>query len=216
MVDQFRNPTFTLADADGGFTITTRDGYLYHVDHSRVSVAFQHKMKATAVSGGPPVMEMLSTALPFTELLSEVSSRLIAAARLLPNLAERKIFQVGIVSTTRVAFEDVPPGIARFIAYQNRPWGKNSIDSFSMEVTSEVDSTQDWNDRCQHKLVRPEDRKELMSLNFDFQRRFKSGQAVSEAQMKTLLNKCGEGALKYFETIAEGDLFDEHIISKAD
>lgn len=107
MVDAFRNPTFSISEgSSGGIAITTRDGFLYHVDHSRVSVAFNHRMKATPVSGGPPIMEMLSTPLPYTELLSEVSSRLVTAARLLPGLSERKIFQVGIVSTTRVAYED--------------------------------------------------------------------------------------------------------------
>ena len=158
-------------------------------------------------------MEMLSKPLPFTELLPEVSERLVTAARLLPNLSERKIFQVGVVSTTRAANAEVPPGISRFISYLGKPWG-NEISSFSIEVTSDVGKTDVWTDRCQHRILRPEDPEELMTIIFDFHRQFKSGQAISEAQMKTLANKCGEDALKYFETLAEGDRFDEHIISK--
>jgi hypothetical protein len=213
LVDQYRNPTFSMDQPQsGGLSITTKNGFVYSVDHSRFSVSFQHRMKATAVSGGPPTMEMLSEALPFTELLAQVSTRLIEAARLLPKLSERKIFQVGVVSVTRVAVADVPPGITKFIEYLGRPWD-NNLAAFGFDVVSDFGETENWTDRCQHKLTLPEDTEELMTLSFDFQRRFKTGQTSSEAQMKTLLNKCSEDALQYFERLAEGDMFDEHIIS---
>jgi hypothetical protein len=134
LVDRFRNPTFTVDQPQaGGLSISTKDGFLYSVDHSRISVAFQHKMKAIPVSGGAPKMEMLSTALPYTDLLEEVSHRLVESARLLPHLSERKIFQVGVVTATRVAMEDVPPGIEKFIEYVGRPWGKN-MPAFGFET----------------------------------------------------------------------------------
>lgn len=214
MVDDFRNPTFTLADhPNGGFNVTTVDGYIYFVDHSRIAVSFQHRMKATAVSGGPPVMEMLSTPKPYTDLLSECSKRLVEATRLLPNIANRKLFQAGVVSTTRVAYDDVPPGILRMVKYQARPWGHEELSSFNMEVTSKVIEEDGWKDRCQHRLIRPEDRKELMSLIFDYHRKFEVAQASSEAQLRTVITKCSQDALAYFEKLAVGDLFDEHIIS---
>jgi hypothetical protein len=213
LVDEFRNPTFTMSDTQqGGLSFTTKDGFVYAADHTRISVMFQHRMRAMPVSGGHPRMEMLSKPLPYTELLVEVSSRLIQAARLLPNLNDRKIFQVGIVTATRVAPEDVPPGITGFIEYLGRPWS-DGISSFGVEVTSDFEKADNWSDRCVHKLIRPENTEELMSLNFDYQRKFMVGQPTSEAQMKTLLNKCSEDALEYFERLAEGDMFDELIIN---
>jgi hypothetical protein len=212
LVDAFRNPTFTTNDNNGTFTLTTRDGFAYSSDHTRVSCSFVHRMKATAVSGGPPIMEMLSTPRPYTELLPEVSRRLVEATRMLPNVTTRKIFQVGVVSTTRVSISDAPPGIARFIRYLERPWG-STIRALSVDVTPEITKTEHWTDRCLHRVVLPENREELMTLVFDFHRQFNAGQTTTEAQMRTLLNKCGEDALDYFEKLAEGSIFDEHLIS---
>src|SRR3978361_5268 len=45
-------------------TIMTDDGFRYAVDHARISVTFNHRLKARQVSGGPPVMEMTSKPLP--------------------------------------------------------------------------------------------------------------------------------------------------------
>jgi hypothetical protein len=214
MYDQFRNPTFTLNDIqNAGFSFTTNDGFLYSSDQMRVSVSFVHRMRAVPVSGGPPVMEMLSKALPYTQLLPQVTERMIEAARLLPNISERKILQVGVVSTSQADLKDVPPGIRRFIDYLKRPWGGKNLNSFSIELVADIEETENWIDRCQHKVNQPENPEELLGLAFDFHRKFKTGQATSEAHMKTLINKCGEDALAYFERLAEGNMFDEHIIS---
>jgi hypothetical protein len=213
LVDRFQNPTFTVDDNQKALSITTKDGFQYAADHTRMSIQFVHRMKATPVSGGPPIMEMLSKPQPYTGLLADVSARLIEAARLLPNLSNRKILQVGVVSNTRVDLKDVPPGIGRFIQYLGRPWDERIVAS-NIEVTSEVAKETNWIDRCQHKIVRPEDQNELMTLTFDFHRKFNSGQATTESQMKTLITKCSEDALKYFEKLAVGNIFDEHIISR--
>jgi hypothetical protein len=213
MVDEFRNPTFTFNNDQGSvLSFTTKDGFVYAVDHMKASVSFMHRLQAKAVSGGPPVMEMLSKPLPYTELLAQVSERLIEAARLLPNISDRKIFQVGVVSTTRVDIKDVPPGIERFIDYLKRPWGGKEISWFNVQMINDVNETESWTDRCQHQLNRPEKLEDLLTLSFDFHRKFKVGQASSEAHMRTLLNKCIEDGLAYFEKLAEGNMFDEHII----
>ncbi|MDA0306951.1 MAG: hypothetical protein O3B76_11835, partial [Proteobacteria bacterium] len=41
--------------------LSTNDGFHYGVEPSKIHVTFTHKMKVKPVSGGPPVMEMLST-----------------------------------------------------------------------------------------------------------------------------------------------------------
>jgi hypothetical protein len=213
MFDQFRNPTFTVENVQNAVAITTKDGFHYSADHTRVAVAFVHRLKAKPVSGGLPVLEMLSTPLPYTELLPKVSERLISAARLLPTISERKILQVGVVSTTRAASADLPPGLLKFIEYLGRPWG-SKLTMFSIDVISEINSTDNWTDKCLHKLVKPEDPEELMTLTLDFHRQFKTSQQTTEAQMKTLITRCSEDALSYFEDLAVGNRFDEHIIGR--
>ncbi|MET4375024.1 hypothetical protein ABIA99_007757 [Bradyrhizobium sp. LB12.1] len=213
MVDGFNNPTFTVTEIQNGYSVTTQDGFIYSADHIRSGVMFAHRLKAKPTSGGPPVMEMLSTPHPFTQLLPEVSSKLIESTRMLPDIASRKISQFGIVSTTRASLDDLPPGLVRFIDYLSRPWGK-VVDAFSVEVVSEIDESEHWTDRCQHKIARPQDPDELMSITLDFHRKFKVGQVASEGQMRTIISKCSESALAYLERLAEGNMFDEHIIGR--
>jgi hypothetical protein len=216
LVDQFRNPTFTIIDQPNpnSYAFTTADGFAYGADHTKVSVAFQHRLKAKAISGGPPIMEMLSTPLPFTELLPTVSEKLVAVTRMLPEISMRKAFRVGVVSSTSVALEDVPPGISRMIEYMGRPWG-GATSAFQFVTTTRIATAENWTDSCQHTLVRSEDPEKLLALSFDFHRTFNVGQATTEASLKTLLSKCSEADLNYFEDLAEGNRFDEHIISKA-
>jgi hypothetical protein len=58
-------------------TVNAEDGFTYSVEPTRISVAFQHTMKMKMVSGGPPIAEMLSRPLPYTELLPNVADRLM-------------------------------------------------------------------------------------------------------------------------------------------
>ncbi len=58
---------------------TTEDGFHYGIDPSRVWIDFQHRLKVKPISGGPPIAELLSRPAPFSELLPEVSKRLIDA-----------------------------------------------------------------------------------------------------------------------------------------
>ncbi|MET4199080.1 hypothetical protein ABIA95_003080 [Bradyrhizobium sp. LA8.1] len=214
MVDQFHKPTFSIAENGGLLSFSNRDGFVYQADHLRAAVTFQYHLKAKPVSGGPPIMEMLSTPQPYTEMLPIVSEKLVEATRLLPQVSKRKILQVGIVSVTRAALADLPPGIVRFIEYLKRPWSNKDLPSFSIEIVSEIEEAEHWVDRCQHRIVLAEDPDELMSLTFDFHRKFKVGQPSSESQMKTLLAKGSEAALSYFERIGEGNLFDEYLIGR--
>jgi hypothetical protein len=55
-------------------------------------------------------MEMLSKAMPFTALLPQVSSRLLEATLLLPDIQKRRVRRVGIITTTPIAERDIPPG----------------------------------------------------------------------------------------------------------
>ncbi|MGJ4881518.1 hypothetical protein [Bradyrhizobium sp. SZCCHNPS1003] len=213
MVDRFRNPTFTVNDSqNSALSFTTEDGFTYAVDPARVTVSFQHRLRAKPVSAGLPVMDMVSKPLPYTEMLPSISERLIEAARLLPRVEERKILQVGIVSTTSVSMEDLPPGINSLVEHLARPWA-GSLVNFNVAINSELGQSDNWIDRCQHTLAKVEDPNQLMTLIFDFHRQFKKPQSTAEPAMKTLLNRCTEDALKYFEELAEGNMFDEHLIS---
>lgn len=196
---------------DIGFT--TNDGYEYGIDSSKTFVRFIHKMKAKPVSGGPPIMEMLSRPLPYSNLLQEVSERVIEATLLVPGPKNRKLTRVGIMTSTRVAREEVPPGIARFIKYIGRPW-EGAVDQYNIQIVAEIEKTSGWSDRCIHHLIKPEDPEELLSVIFDWQRIFTSGKLITRDSLQQIVDDAKKSSNEYFESLAEGSRFDENIIGR--
>lgn len=193
------------------FAFTTEDGFTYGVDSTRIHVQFRHRMKARPVSGGPPVMELLSRPQPFSELLPEATERLIEATLLLPGISKRQLRRVGVISVTQVDEHDVPPGIGNWIKYLGRPWG-GEIDGMSFSINSTLRKSASETDRCVHILKRPENDDELLTLQFDWQREYALPRAVTEASLKAATAEAHKGALAYFEELAEGSRFDEKLI----
>jgi hypothetical protein len=190
---------------------STFDGFQYLFDQWKCAVIFRHSMKTKVVSGQPPTMEMLSKPLPFTELLPTVSEKLVDAALLLPGPDTRRVKRVGVVSTTTVAEEDLPPGIDRFIKYVGRPW-KSGLHTYQIQLTSDLERRSGSYDRCIHTLTKPEDREQLITVSFDWQRFFESGQPLTKHSLEQMLDRATGSALQYFEDLAEGGRFDESLI----
>jgi len=209
-VDGLDRPTFTVNQhASFNVSLTTKDGFTYGFDHNRVHVAFNHRIRAKPVSGGPPVMEMLSVPKPYTALLDEACERLIEATSLLPHIQGRKIMGAGIITTTAAAAEDIPPGVAWFVDYMTKPWGRE-LESFNINVLSVLSDSDVLTDKCLHTAVKTDDSEKLLTIVFDFHRRLKVGNQVSHDNLSSLLHHCRDDALKYFEELAEGNRFDEH------
>jgi hypothetical protein len=192
-------------------SFSTDGGFQYGVDASKVSVVFQHRMRAKPTSGGLPVMEMLSVPMPFTKLLDQVSDRAVEATTLLPGARDRKILRVGIIATTQVDEEMIPPGIARFLSYIERPW--KGAQFFNIQIASTITETEEYSDRCIHNLNKPEEPEQLVTLQFDWQRTFKRGQPIAKEAIETSLREARADALTYFEELAVGNRFDEDISS---
>ena len=192
----------------------TEDGFHYVVEPTKVSVRFRHRMRARPMSLGPPVMEMLSKPLPYTELLPVVARRLVDTVVLLPGLSTRSVTRMGIMSTTTVADDEVPPGIGRFIEYIGRPWG-GALPHFEFAITAEIGKGGGWTDRCIHTIQRPEDRSELMTVTLDWQRVFTAGHPINSTGLTEMLGEGQRAALRYFEDVGEGKRFDETLIREA-
>lgn len=190
---------------------TTNDGYRYFADEAKVSVSFNHRVRFRQVSGGPPTMEMLSRPLPFTKLIPIVAAKLIDATLMLPKAKERRIQRVGIISTTAIAEEDIPPGIKRLISYVGRPW-KSAIDNYSVMINAVISETAETTERCIHTLTKPEDKEQLLTLQFDWQRSFQTGWQNSKDNLERLVDDGTKDALRYFEELAEGNRFDEVLL----
>jgi hypothetical protein len=196
-------------------TVSAHDGYNYEVDPSRISVTFTHSMRMKMMSGGPPVAEMLSDPLPYTKLLPSVSRKLMDATLLVCERTTRKITRVGVVATASVAPNEIPPGIGRFVAYIGRPW-KGFVEHYSLQIVSELANTPESSDRCIHTLSKVDnDPDQLLKLNFDWQRTLKNSRTVTSETMTQLIKSAEEAALKYFEELAEGNLFDENLIRES-
>jgi len=189
--------------------LQTDSGFQYAVEPSKVVVSFQHRMRAKAVSGGAPIMEMISQAQPFTNLLTEVIRRLVEVTIRIPGPRNRKLTRVGVVTTTTVDIEDSPPGVVRLINYMGRPWGGIGPGS-SFQIAGDVGSTTGWTDRCIHTYALPEPQDQIASVMFDWQRTFKAGHALHKDTLPEILKRSREDAEKYFEDLAEGNRFDEN------
>jgi hypothetical protein len=210
---QAQNTTIEQA-ANFSVALATHDGFKYTLNETHVAVAFQHRMKFKATSGGPPIAEMLSRPMPFTSLLEEVAERLVELAPRLPEAKNRRIDRVGIVSTTPLAEEDVPPGIMRLISYMGRPW-KGALEHYRFTVTGEIARSATAVDRCVHTVNCPEDKSQLLTLQFDWQRTFSEAWTINHDNMQRILQDARRDALKYFEELAEGSRFDEELIREA-
>lgn len=205
-------PKFTINRLEPfDLEFTTEDGFHYGVDASRLWIDFQHRLRVKPTSGGPPVAELLSRAAPYTDLLPRVSDRLLEASKHLLKITSRNLVRVGIVTTTHVAEEDLPPGIARFIKYVARPW-KGVVEQYSFNIMAELDKGEGWTDRCTHVVVKPEDPEQLPMLRFDWYRTFDVERNATEELIKHEIDRATQESMKYFEDLGEGNRFDEEII----
>jgi hypothetical protein len=193
---------------------TGNEGFRYQVDENKISVGFSHRVRFRQVSGGPPTMEMLSKPLPFTKLVPIVASKLIDATLMLPKAKDRLVQRIGIISTTAVAEEDIPPGIKRLISYIGRPW-KAAVDNYNIGLTGIISETAETTERCIHTLIKPEEKDQLLTLQFDWQRIFQTGWQNTKANLDRLIEDGTRDALKYFEELAEGNRFDEVLLRDA-
>lgn len=197
------------------FQFQVDNGFHYAIEPTKAVVSFRHRMKAKPTSGGPPIMEMMSSPLPYTTLLQEATRRVIEVAPLLPGRKGGRVLQrVGIMSITTVDKEEAPPGIVRFIEYVGRPWN-TSPEFFEITVASDLGGTgKGWKDRCIHTLKKSEEAESLLTIQLDWQREYEAEKALTEDALKPLLANCSADALKYFEDVAEGSRFDEELISE--
>jgi hypothetical protein len=191
-------------------TLTTFDGYQYIMGPEQLSVEFKHRLRLKAQSAGPPSAELLSRPLPYTDLLPQVGKKLLVLTELVTTDRPRKLSRIGVISTTVVSEDEVPPGIARFLKHVAKPW-KTSLEYFNMEVTTKlakVKGTARY-DRCIHVISKPDDRENLVTIRLDWQRYFDEGKALSMTALPELLVTAQKDALAYFEDIGEGERFDD-------
>ncbi|MGA8908845.1 MAG: hypothetical protein WB524_14615 [Acidobacteriaceae bacterium] len=201
-------PQFTVANLDQ-FTVAIRgnDGFQYGVEPSKASVGFNHSVRTKAVSSGPPVLEMLSHAMPYTQLLDTVFEKLVTITLAVPDNRTRKVTKMGIVSSTQVHPDEAPPGIRRFIEYVGRPW-QGFLHAYSFQIVTELGQSPAGSDRCVHTLAKAEDERELLSLSFDWQRTLTPSRPINKDVLGDIIKRARFDALKYFEDLAEGGRFD--------
>jgi hypothetical protein len=109
---------------------------------------------------------------------------------------------------------EVLDAITRLITYIGRPW-KQGVEAFNVSITGKIAETSATLDRCLHQVIKPEEKEELMTLQFDWQRTFKDDRTTTADSLKRILDDAKEQALKYFEELAEGSRFDEDLIRQS-
>jgi hypothetical protein len=203
-------PAFSVDQQDlFGCALNTFNGYQYALNPEAFAVEFRHRLRFKAQSAGPPSAELLSKPLPYTELLPEVTKRLLEMTGLLTAGKHRKLQRIGIISTTIVNEDEVPPGITRFLEHVLKPWQTTS-EHYNIELVTKlpkVKGTAKY-DRCVHSINKPEDSEGLVTVRLDWQRFFEDDKALSMTSLPGLADVACNDALAYFEDIGEGERFD--------
>jgi hypothetical protein len=215
-----RKQQFTI-EQQGPFGIVfiTENGFRYSIDHEGVVVEFRHRWRVKPRSGGLPVMELLSKARPYTELLDEAIDRLLRAVELVNGPRARKVWRLGVMTVSNVVISDAPPGVRRLIAYMSRPWG-GDVPQYNFEITGRLtkeDSKGEFSDRCIHSISLGEQETnpdELVALKLDWQRNYNIVRPLAVDAIKKQVAAGKQAAIAYFEDVAEGSRFDEEILSK--
>jgi hypothetical protein len=201
-------PTFSVETVEVfSATITTEQGYKYTFDQDSFAVSFNHRVRAKPTSGGLPVLELLSKAAPYTELLDQVTDRLLEAIDLV-SIKGRLLRRIGIVSVTAVDMSDAPPGIVRLIDQLSSPFG-GPLELLNSVTGTTLSATDNTKDRCLHTFAVPEQEDALATLQFDWQRRFLGDyDPLANSDIGRALKHARDDALLYFERVAEGGLSD--------
>lgn len=200
-------PTFNIETLEAfSLVFNTDEGYKYSFDSISNTVGFNHRVRAKPSSAGPPVVEFISKPAPYTELLLEVIKRLRHAVDRIPDINQRAVRRVGIVSFTQVEIGDAPPAIQNLIDEISRPFGGH--EHMNVSVASSLPSDDKFTHRCIHTIIVPEDESGLITLQLDWQKILKHPSTVPSTNVERLLNQSMDEALKYFETVAEGGLSD--------
>ena len=194
------------------FAFTSFDGFHYAFNSSRIFVEYRHRLKYVPQSAGPPTAELVSKPLPYTKLLSQLTERLTAATQLVCGSGHRVLRRAGILSSTAVSQEDIPPGIRRYVDYMSKPWGKPS-NGYNMSVLSEVSGNGKgtWHDRCEHSVAKSDSDDALINIKLDYIRSYDPEQNLNFPQLDGMLKNLRSSALAYFEDVAQGERFDDNI-----
>jgi hypothetical protein len=125
---------------------------------------------------------------------------------MIPGIERRKVERVGVISTTVVSEEEMPPGIQRLIERSNQPWGV--VQYYSFQLVSKLVETDEYWDRCIHTFTKKEGENQIPTLTFDWQRFFKQQHPARKNVLVEAAEKGQGAALAYFERLAEGAGFD--------
>jgi hypothetical protein len=203
-------PAFSVDQQDlFSCTLNTFDGYQYVLNPEALAVEFRHRLRFKAQSAGPPSAELISKPLPYTEMLPKVTKLLVEMTELVTAGKHRKLNRIGVISTTVVNEDEVPPGITRFLEHVLKPWDTSS-EHYNIELVArlpKVKGTAKY-DRCFHLINKPEDSEGLVTVRLDWQRYFEDDKALSMTTLPVLAAAACKDALAYFEDIAEGERFD--------
>jgi hypothetical protein len=182
--------------------LTFRDGRRYTFAPLSLSVGFVHRAELLTQSAAAPTVRFTSHPEPFSSSVPRLSKALSHVYDLLGD-QDRTVTQVGVVADTAVALEDAPPGLADLIQSTVSKWGESI--SFSFQIVAKLLENEEYLDRCIHTVSRMDDVEAVPTINLDWQRIFKKPKPALKAKaVNDLIDSCAEGAIDYFERLAEG------------
>ena len=195
-------------------TFTSHDGFQFGLEPARVFVQFNHRATYRIESGGIPNLVLNSKPAPYSELLNDVQRYLLSTMEIVNRLKVRRLIAIGVVTTTVVDQNDIPPGIKSLLAHVSKPW-KGRLEFLTFQAQSVLNEDEEFSHRCTHTIVKKLKDDDPMELVFDYQRIYKKPQEIDTHRLRSASEKVKALALDYFEELAQGDRVDD-IVNNAD
>lgn len=201
----------TIGGSDSTFSteVETPKGFSYSIRPDNLLVRFRYRSSLEAKPGKFPQYKFEPHEVqPYTELLSRVAKE---TTRLLHALTREagtlSVLRIGIVASSRIDAEHVPPGIARHVDHFRLPWNANLAKCQALLLVP-LRKDENGEDRCHHHFeYAPLDKPGEMEVKLDWQRfPQKPYEAKSETEPRFLFEAC-EAASAYFERVGDGSLW---------
>ena len=197
----------SIQQKDMSLAFQTASGYKFSIDHNVATVEFAYRFELKDRPGTFPVFPQLETE-KYSVLLERIIGKTNEFIEHVFANRRRNLVRLGIVATSRIDGENLPPGVALYIEHLQRPWGKPLIrcDSNLVSVLREDEKTRD---QCHHRLSFDQgDKLKKNDFRFvlDWQRVMLTPTELRSGSSRGQLQSASSSALDYFEKFGRGEL----------
>jgi hypothetical protein len=193
---------FAIKNTPAGMAIETGGGVSAKLLSDNLVIEFKYSVEVDPLRGSTPPLAVR----PYGEILQEVAEMAIELLDVFAHSAGVRTDRIGIIATSQMDPQKMPPGVARMLDAYERMWTGEllKIDATAVVVVLSEKLTVD---QCHHRLQldhsqpTPE-----VQVTLDWQRRFLEPRDLRGAEISGTIQACVKSALGHFQRIGEGTL----------